>query len=81
MPGGSALEVHRDHRPEMVHPAPDGLIGYHDAAGSRRKAPEPETVSTGVKDFTATVDCFGKGGGTGGGPAPADSQFDLLFLW
>lgn len=37
--------------------------------------------STGVKDFTATVDCFGKGGGTGGGPAPADSRFDLLFVW
>jgi hypothetical protein len=37
--------------------------------------------STGVADFTATVDCFGKGGGTGGGPAPADSSFDLLFVW
>jgi len=37
--------------------------------------------STGGPDFTATVDCFGSGGGTGGGPAPADSRFDLLFLW
>jgi hypothetical protein len=37
--------------------------------------------STGLKDFTATVDCFGRGGGTGGGPAPADSRFDLLFVW
>jgi hypothetical protein len=37
--------------------------------------------STGVADFTASVDCFGKGGGTGGGPAPADSRFDLLFVW
>lgn len=36
---------------------------------------------TGVADFTATVDCFGRGGGTGGGPAPADSRFDLLFVW
>lgn len=36
---------------------------------------------TGVNVFTATVDCFGKGGGTSGGPAPADSQFDLLFVW
>jgi hypothetical protein len=36
---------------------------------------------TGVVDFTATVDCFGRGGGTGGGPAPADSRFDLLFVW
>jgi hypothetical protein len=33
------------------------------------------------EDFTASVDCFGKGGGTGGGPAPADSRFDLLFVW
>jgi hypothetical protein len=32
-------------------------------------------------DFHATVDCFGRGGGTGGGPAPADSRFDLLFVW
>jgi len=31
-------------------------------------------------DFFAEVDCFGKGGGTGGGPAPADSAFDLLFI-
>jgi len=30
---------------------------------------------TGVTDFTATVDCFGKGF------VPADSQFDLLFVW
>jgi hypothetical protein len=30
---------------------------------------------TGVSDFTATVDCFGKGF------VPADSQFDLLFVW
>jgi hypothetical protein len=37
--------------------------------------------STGVTDFTASVYCFGKGGGTGGGPAPADSLFDLLFVW
>jgi hypothetical protein len=37
--------------------------------------------STSGADFTATVDCFGRGGGTGGGPGPADSQFDLLFLW
>jgi hypothetical protein len=37
--------------------------------------------STGLTDFTASVDCFGKGGGAGGGPAPADSQFDLLFAW
>jgi hypothetical protein len=36
---------------------------------------------TGVTDFTASVDCFGKGGGGGGGPAPADSRFDLLFVW
>ena len=36
---------------------------------------------TGVADFTATVDCFGRGGGGGGGPAPADSRFDLLFVW
>jgi hypothetical protein len=36
---------------------------------------------TGVADFTATVDCFGSGGGTGGGPAPKDSRFDLLFVW
>jgi hypothetical protein len=31
-------------------------------------------------DFFAEVDCFGKGGGTGGGPAPADSKFVLLFI-
>jgi len=37
--------------------------------------------STGVADFQASVNCFGRGGGTGGGPAPADSQFDLLFVW
>jgi hypothetical protein len=37
--------------------------------------------STGLADFTASVDCFGKGGGTGGGPGPADSRFDLLFVW
>jgi hypothetical protein len=37
--------------------------------------------STGGADFTASVDCFGKGTGPGGGPAPADSQFDLLFVW
>jgi hypothetical protein len=37
--------------------------------------------STGGPDFTATVDCFGRGGGQGGGPAPADSAFDLLFVW
>lgn len=36
---------------------------------------------TGGPDFTASVDCFGKGGGGGGGPAPQDSRFDLLFLW
>jgi hypothetical protein len=36
---------------------------------------------TGATDFTASVDCFGKGGGGGGGPAPADSRFDLLFVW
>jgi hypothetical protein len=36
---------------------------------------------TGGPDFTATVNCFGKGGGGGGGPAPQDSRFDLLFLW
>ena len=31
--------------------------------------------ATGVADFTASVDCFGKGF------VPTDSQFDLLFLW
>jgi hypothetical protein len=31
-------------------------------------------------DLSIEVDCFGKGGGTGGGPAPADSPFDLLFV-
>jgi hypothetical protein len=31
-------------------------------------------------DLSIEVDCFGKGGGTGGGPAPADSRFDLLFV-
>ena len=31
-------------------------------------------------DLFAEVDCFGKGGGTGGGPAPADSLFVLLFI-
>ena len=36
---------------------------------------------TGFANFTASVDCFGKGGGGGGGPAPADSRFDLLFVW
>ena len=36
---------------------------------------------TGGKDFTASVYCFGRGSGTGGGPAPADSLFDLLFVW
>ena len=35
---------------------------------------------TGGPDFSAEVDCFGKSGGTGGGPAPADSSFDLLFV-
>lgn len=30
--------------------------------------------STGVPDFTASVDCFSNG-------APADSLFDLLFVW
>ena len=35
---------------------------------------------TGGPDFSAEVDCFGRGGGTGGGPAPADSLFDLLFV-
>jgi hypothetical protein len=32
-------------------------------------------------DFIATVHCFGKGGGQGGGPGPQDSKFVLLFLW
>ena len=36
---------------------------------------------TGRTDFTATVDCFGKGSFPGGGPVPADSRFDLLFVW
>jgi hypothetical protein len=36
---------------------------------------------TGGADFTANVDCFGAGGGAGGGPAPKDSHFDLLFVW
>jgi hypothetical protein len=36
---------------------------------------------TGGPDFTATVECFGKGGGGGGGPGLEDSQFDLLFMW
>ena len=31
-------------------------------------------------DLFAEVDCFGRGGGTGGGPAPADSKFVLLFI-
>jgi hypothetical protein len=30
---------------------------------------------TGAADFTASVDCFGKGF------VPADSRFDLLFVW
>src|SRR5262245_16121667 len=33
---------------------------------------------TGGADFTASVDCFGPGGG---GAAPKDSRFDLLFVW
>ena len=37
--------------------------------------------STGGPDFTASVNCFGSGGGTGGGPQPRDSQFVLLFVW
>ena len=32
-------------------------------------------------DFTANVYCFGRGAAPPGGPAPADSQFDLLFVW
>jgi len=31
-------------------------------------------------DLTAEVDCFGKGGGNGGGPAPQDSSFDFLYV-
>jgi hypothetical protein len=36
---------------------------------------------TGGADFIATVDCFGRGGGAGGGPAPVDSFFVLQFVW
>jgi hypothetical protein len=32
-------------------------------------------------DFFANVVCFGRGGGNGGGPAPQDSKFVLLFVW
>jgi hypothetical protein len=34
-----------------------------------------------VRAFNATVVCFGKGGGTGGGPAAADSEFTLVFIY
>jgi hypothetical protein len=34
-----------------------------------------------VKNFTANVVCFGKGGGGGGGPAAADSEFTLMFVY
>ena len=30
--GSAFAQVRCDHRPEMVHPAPDGLIGDHDPA-------------------------------------------------
>ena len=34
-----------------------------------------------VSGFQANVLCFGKGGGTGGGPAAADSEFTLMFAY
>jgi hypothetical protein len=34
-----------------------------------------------IRNFAATVVCFGKGGGGGGGPAPADSEFTLVFIY
>jgi hypothetical protein len=34
-----------------------------------------------VRSFNATVVCFGKGGGAGGGPAAADSEFTLAFIY
>jgi hypothetical protein len=37
--------------------------------------------STGAPDFVANVVCFGIGGGEGGGLAPEDSKFVLLFVW
>jgi hypothetical protein len=32
-------------------------------------------------EFTANVECFGRGGGGGGGPAGADSEFALLYVY
>jgi hypothetical protein len=29
--GPAFAQVRRDHRPEMIHPAPNGLVGNHDA--------------------------------------------------
>ena len=29
--GSTFAEIRRDHGPEMIHPAPDGLVGDHDA--------------------------------------------------
>jgi hypothetical protein len=40
-----------------------------------------EDWDTGTPDFFANVVCFGKGGGVGGGPAPEDSKFVLMFVW
>jgi hypothetical protein len=37
--------------------------------------------NTGGPDFDAIVLCFGRGGGTGGGPALQDSRFFPLFIW
>jgi hypothetical protein len=34
-----------------------------------------------IRNFAATVVCCGKGGGGGGGPAPADSEFTLVFIY
>jgi hypothetical protein len=55
-----------------------GIRGRHQYMLSRRAL---ETGPFFAPDFHATVNCFGRGGDTGGGPAPADSKFVLLFVW
>jgi hypothetical protein len=65
MPGrvgfGSAFaQVRRDHRPEMVHPAPDGLIGDHDPAFRQQIFDVAETQREPNIEPDRVLDDFGR---------------------
>jgi hypothetical protein len=68
--GDSNIECH-------VNGWASGSLIFEAPATSNIIRPPPPVFSP---RFTASVLCFGPGGGTGGGPKAADSEFTLLFV-